>query len=61
MHQITSNNSKKNERFLKHVVLGNYRILEIDNFEDAGKDERRLVMNIRLVFVGNLEYWKISI
>ena len=45
-HQDTSNNPKKPESFLTHIMLENINILEIDNVGSCGKERGRKIPNI---------------
>ena len=40
--------------FSENIILGNIKMLKIENF---GKDVCRIILNIRRLILGNLEYW----
>ena len=48
-HQSTLKSMRKSHNMFEHIILGSLKILEIENFENVGKDADRTILKIRLI------------
>ena len=47
--QDASQNQKNRKPFVKNITFASFKVLEIQHFENVGKDRHRTMMKVRLI------------